>query len=76
MIGLACGIQVNQAENLTKEDFAHCVQIVMTHDYELSHQDRSALIDELLNYAMNVDVNFDSLSSDAQEIVNKVNGRI
>ena len=59
-------------ENLTKEEFVHCVQIVMSED--CGNKVNQGLIDELLNYAMSIDVNFDHLSIDARNIVNKVKG--
>jgi tellurite resistance protein len=73
LIGLACGFRANAPENLTKEEFAHCVQIVLS-DIDMVKEDGQKLIDELLNYTMNIKQNFEHLSQDAKDVIGKVKG--
>ena len=61
---------INRHQNLTKEQYTHCIQIVVN---DLDHSyDKTAVINEIQQYAMDETTEILRLSRVAQDIINKV----
>jgi N-acetylglutamate synthase-like GNAT family acetyltransferase len=71
VLGCVAMHQVGKLRNLTTEEYAHCVQIVMN-DYDKSKGDAQRLLLELQNYATNDGIDITDLSKDGIDIVMKV----
>jgi uncharacterized membrane protein YraQ (UPF0718 family) len=71
VIGLIVGISIPKIENLTKEEYAHCVQMIIG-DYNMHEKAKRDLIDEIQQYAMVKEAKAEHLSKDAAEIVGRV----
>lgn len=70
-VGIILGFRFTEVENLTKEEYAHCVQIILS-DYDKGKSDVQTLLTELQGFAMDNKQRFDALSMDAQRLVNRV----
>jgi hypothetical protein len=71
VLGIIARSHVGELTNLTKEEYIHCVQIVMN-DYDKNKGDAQRLLLEIQNYATNEQMYASDLSHEASEIVAKV----
>jgi hypothetical protein len=68
--GLAM-MDLDERNNLTKEELSHCVQMIVN-DMNRGYNNVQLLLTELIDFANNDDVEFEHLSREARDIINKV----
>lgn len=71
LVALMCKREIDKDQNLTKEELCHCVQMIVN-DMDSTKDEVQVLLSEVHEFAMDEGAEFDHLSQEARDIINKV----